>query len=105
VGSRLNLAEAAMLGRYADEVRGRYCRFCAKCESSCPHGVAVADVNRYFMYDAYYDRHDEARHRYGALTPRRSAAACADCAAPCEAACPFGRPVRAELVEAHRRLA
>jgi predicted aldo/keto reductase-like oxidoreductase len=67
--------------------------------------VAVADVNRYFMYDAYYDRHDEARHRYGALTQRRSAAACADCAAPCEAACPFGRPVRAELVEAHRRLA
>jgi predicted aldo/keto reductase-like oxidoreductase len=57
------------------------------------------------MYDAYYDRHDEARHRYGALAPRRSAAACVGCGAPCEAACPFGRPVRAELVEAHRRLA
>lgn len=105
VGSRLSLAEAAMLGRYAEEMRHRYCRFCAKCESSCPHGVAVADVNRYFMYDAYYDRHNEARHRYGALAPRRSAAACAGCAAPCEAACPFGRPVRAELLEAHRRLA
>ncbi len=104
VGSRLSLAEAAMLGRYADEVRHRYCRFCAACEASCPHGVAIADVNRFFMYFAYYDRHDEARRRYAALAPPRAAAACAGCVAPCEAACPFSRPVRAELVEAHRRL-
>jgi len=105
VGSRLNLAEAAMLGRYADEMRHRYCRFCAQCEPSCPHGVAIADVNRYFMYSAYYDRHAEARQRYAALPPQRAATACAGCNAPCEAACPFVRPVWAELVEAHRRLA
>ena len=104
VGSRLTAPEVAMLRRYADEVRGRYCRFCAVCEPSCPHGVAIADVNRYFMYAAYYDRHAEARRRYAELPSRRAAAACAGCAAPCEAACPFARPVRAELVEAHRRL-
>jgi predicted aldo/keto reductase-like oxidoreductase len=104
VGSRLTQAEAAMLRRYADHVRHRYCRFCAACEPTCPHGVAIADVNRYFMYDAYYDRHEEARRRYAALGPGRAAAACAGCGAPCEAACPFGRPVREELVEAHRRL-
>ena len=94
-----------MLGRYADEMRHRYCRFCAQCEPSCPHGVAIADVNRYFMYSAYYDRHAEARQRYAALPPQRAATACAGCNAPCEAACPFVRPVWAELVEAHRRLA
>ena len=105
VGSPLSVAEARMLGRYADEVRHRYCRFCADCEPSCPHGVAIADVNRFYMYDAYYQRHAEARRRYAALGPRRAAAACAGCAAPCEAACPFRRPVRAELLEAHRRLA
>ena len=105
VGSRLSVAEARMLGRYADEVRHRYCRFCAACEPSCPHGVAIADVNRFYMYDAYYQRHAEARRRYVALGPRRAASACAGCAAPCEAACPFRRPVRAELLEAHRRLA
>jgi uncharacterized protein len=104
VGERLTVAEARMLRRYADQVRHRYCRFCAACEPSCPQGVAVADVNRYFMYFAYYNRHADARRRYAALGPRR-AASCAGCAAPCEAACPFGRPVRAELVEAHRRLA
>jgi len=105
VGSPLSVAEARMLGRYADEVRHRYCRFCAACEPSCPHGVAIADVNRFYMYDAYYQRHAEARQRYVALGPRRAAVACAGCAAPCEAACPFRRPVRAELLEAHRRLA
>jgi len=105
VGERLTVAEARMLRRYADETRDRYCRFCAACEPSCPHGVAVADVNRYFMYAAYCDRHAEARQRYAALGPRRAAAACAGCDAPCEAACPFGRPVRSELLEAHRRLA
>lgn len=105
VGSRLTVAEAAMLHRYADEVRHRYCRFCAACEPSCPHGVAIADVNRFFMYSAYYDRHDEARRRYAALGPGRAATACAGCHAPCQAACPFARPVRAELLKAHLRLA
>ena len=93
-----------MLRRYADEMRDRYCRFCAGCESSCPHGIAIADINRFWMYFAHYDRQREARQLYAALPRRRSAAACEECTAPCDAACPFHRPVRAELVEAHRRL-
>ena len=104
VGTRPTRSEVAMLGRYADEMRDRYCRFCADCESSCPHGVAIADINRFWMYFAHYDRRREARQQYAALAQRRSAAACEECAAPCDAACPFHRPVRAELVEAHRRL-
>ena len=104
VGARPTRSEVAMLRRYADEMRDRYCRFCADCESSCPHGVAIADVNRFWMYFAHYDRRREARQRYAALPQRRSATACKKCAAPCDAACPFHRPVRAELVEAHRRL-
>jgi aryl-alcohol dehydrogenase-like predicted oxidoreductase len=104
VGRRPTRSEAAMLRHYADEMRDRYCRFCADCESSCPHGVAIADINRYWMYFAHYDRRREARQHYAALPWRRSAAACEECAAPCNSACPFHRPVRAELVEAHRRL-
>ena len=104
VGARPTKSEVAMLLRYADEMRDRYCRFCADCESSCPHGVAIADVNRFWMYFAHYDRRREARQHYAALPHRRSAAACDECAAPCNSACPFHRPVRAELLEAHRRL-
>lgn len=104
VGSRLSRAEVAMLRRYADQIRDRYCRFCSVCEASCPRGVAIADVNRYWMYSEYYGRHDEASRGYASLKAGRSAAPCERCPGPCAAACPFGRPVRTELVAAHRRL-
>ncbi len=104
VGTRLNRSEVAMLRRYADEMRHQYCRFCALCEPSCPRGVAIADVNRYWMYFAHYRRHTEATARYAALPRQRSVAACGGCPAPCESACPFGRPVKDELMAAHRKL-
>lgn len=104
VGSGLDAAEVAMLRRYADEMYDKYCRFCATCEASCPHGVAVADVMRYAMYFQYYGREKEAMQLYGELPPSGTAAACRGCAGDCDGACPFGRQVRAGLVDAHRRL-
>ncbi len=103
-GTRLDRSEVAMLRSYADAMRHRYCRFCAACEPSCAGGVAIADINRYWMYSAYYHRHGEASAKYADLSRRQSAAACEGCSAPCDQACPFGRPVRAELVAAHRML-
>jgi predicted aldo/keto reductase-like oxidoreductase len=104
VAAPLAPAEAAMLRRYAGEMAARYCRFCTTCEAACPAGVAVAEVMRYDMYFSGYGREKEAMQRYHALPRGRTAAACHACRAPCEAVCPFSRPVRAELVAAHRRL-
>jgi hypothetical protein len=104
VGSPLTTAEVAMLRRYAHEMGDKYCRFCSGCEASCPSGVAVADVMRFAMYFSGYGREKEAMERYSKMAPGRTAAACDGCTAPCEAACPFARPVRAELVAAHRLL-
>jgi aryl-alcohol dehydrogenase-like predicted oxidoreductase len=103
-GTALSAAEVAMLRRYADEMYDKYCRFCGQCETSCPHGVAVADINRYAMYFSGYGREKEAMRRYHALSERCSAQACDDCSGPCDAACPFGRSVRSELLEARRQL-
>lgn len=103
-GAPLSTAERAMLDRYAVEMSGRYCRFCATCQASCPHGVAVADVMRYAMYFDGYRREKEAMRLYGALPSERRAAACASCEGPCDGACPFGREVRSGLVAAHERL-
>ena len=100
----LSSAEIAMLRRYADEMYDRYCRFCGECEARCPRGVAVADINRFAMYFSYYGREKEAMRRNHALPDRCSAKACNGCTGPCDAACPFGRSVRAELLEAHRLL-
>jgi predicted aldo/keto reductase-like oxidoreductase len=104
VKAGVSAAEVAMLRRYAGEMYDKYCRFCGECEASCPQGVAVADINRYAMYFSYYGREKEAMQRYHSLSRRSSAEACDGCAGPCNAACPFGRAVRAELREAHRKL-
>lgn len=104
VGSSLTEAESEMLGRYAREMRDKYCRFCRACEGRCPRGAAVADVMRYAMYFSSYGREKEAMRLYAALPGGRTAAACDGCGGPCEGACPFGRAVRAEMVAAHRRL-
>jgi aryl-alcohol dehydrogenase-like predicted oxidoreductase len=104
VKTGVSAAEVAMLRRYADEMYDKYCRFCGECEASCPHGVAVADINRYAMYFSYYGREKEAMQRYHSLSGRSSAEACDGCVGPCDAACPFGRPVRSELLDAHLRL-
>jgi predicted aldo/keto reductase-like oxidoreductase len=71
---------------------------------SCPHGVSVADINRYAMYFSGYGREKEAMRLYRALPERRSAVSCDGCVGHCDEGCPFGRPVRAELVAAHRQL-
>ena len=104
IGERLKTAETAMLRRYADEMRHRYCRFCTTCEAGCPHGVAVAEVMRYEMYFNCYGRKSEATRLYRELPENVSASACADCWGPCDTVCPFGREVREGLLDAHARL-
>jgi aryl-alcohol dehydrogenase-like predicted oxidoreductase len=104
VGAPLERREVAMLRRYADEMRDRYCRFCGTCEAACPTGVAVADIMRYEMYSSCYGRQSEACRLYRTLPTSASAAACADCAGACSGACPFGRGIRSGLIGAHRVL-
>jgi len=104
VGTSLDKSEVATLRRYADEMYDKYCRFCATCEASCPHQVAVAEVMRYAMYFKYYGREKEAMRLYQGLSEGAAASGCDRCSAPCEAACPFGRHTQEELVEAHRLL-
>jgi len=104
VGTNLDDDEVAMLRNYAEEMYDKYCRFCGACEASCPHQVAVADVMRYAMYFKYYGREKDAMQSYRSLPGSCSAAKCDACEGSCEVACPFGRAVRAELVEAHEML-
>jgi predicted aldo/keto reductase-like oxidoreductase len=104
VSSKITEPEIAMLRTYAGQMYDKYCRFCSTCEASCPHQVAVADVMRYAMYFKYYGREKDSMELYGKLPRQCRAATCDGCSAPCESACPFGRQVKDELVEAHRLL-
>jgi len=104
IGSALTVEESALLARYRREMYDTYCRFCGVCEGRCPRRVRVAEVMRYDMYFRYCGRETEAVRLYRRLPASRTADACAGCRGFCEAACPFGRQVRRELVEAHRSL-
>jgi aryl-alcohol dehydrogenase-like predicted oxidoreductase len=104
VSSKITEPEIAMLRNYAGQMYDKYCRFCSTCEASCPHEVAVADVMRYAMYFKYYGREKDSMELYGKLPGGCSAATCDGCSGHCDSACPFGRQVKDELVEAHRLL-
>ncbi len=101
---KLSRAELEMLERYAHAMHDQYCRFCAQCEGACPHGVAVAEVNRYRMYFRHYGREKDAMGLYAALPAGARAAACSGCGGECAGSCPFRRDVRGELMRAHAEL-
>ena len=89
----------------AREIGRDYCRpGCAGCASVCPHGVPVADVLRYSMYFQHYGDQKFAMERYGLIPASQRANWCEACHAPCEAHCPYGVRMRANLAAAHGRL-
>lgn len=93
-----------LLELYAASQAERYCRpGCDACESSCPHGVDIAEVLRTRMYAVDYRNLAYAREDYAMLT--NHAAACLDCAhRACLGACPHGLPIAAFTRDAAIRL-
>jgi predicted aldo/keto reductase-like oxidoreductase len=103
-GTRLTAADGAKLDAYAEGCGALYCRHaCGVCEPGCPNGVPVNTILRYQQYFAGQRREKEAMGYY-AVIPGPRADACRGCAAPCEAACPYGVPVQGMLLVAHETL-
>jgi predicted aldo/keto reductase-like oxidoreductase len=95
--------DVALLEKYDRLIAGDYCRpGCGDCLDACPYGVPVDDIMRYAMYFEHYGQEKEAMRKYAKLPVR--ADHCAGCAAPCEARCEFGLPIRDKLVRAERLL-
>ena len=93
------------LDTVAAHVSPVYCRpGCGECFGSCPNDVPVSDILRYKMYFENYGDQKYAMEQYKQVPVQCSAAQCAECNAPCEAACPFDLPVKTRLTEAHSQL-
>jgi uncharacterized protein len=104
-GSRVVLEhDLPLLGRYARVNGSSYCRHaCNACESSCPAGVAIADVMRMRMYAVDYRDMRMAREEYSAIVA--NAKACLTCTAkPCADACPHGLKIGQLTAPTHRLL-
>jgi predicted aldo/keto reductase-like oxidoreductase len=103
-GSRFTARDGQMLSSFVQGCGNLYCRHaCGRCESHCPHGIPVNRIMRYNHYFESQRCEKYAMTEYSRLTQSR-ADLCRHCAGYCEAACPFGVPIQAKLILAHRRL-
>jgi len=104
-GSALTREDHRLLEKYAERYSREYCRMCNQCEPACPQGVKIADILRYSIYFHHYGEQKQAMLAYAELPISGQAGSCLNCPAPCEALCPYGIPVRRELLKAHTALA
>ncbi len=103
-GTDLGSSDRGMLDDYRDSFGDLYCRHaCGRCESSCPHGVPVNTIMRYYHYFDAQGREKEAMAKYAKL-PTRRADSCRGCEGLCERACPYGVPIKGLLCIGHDTL-
>jgi len=104
-GTKLSSRDEAMLSGYTDVFGAFYCRHaCGLCEPACPNGIPVNSIMRFDHYFRAQGREKRAMTEYAALGDGHDAGRCAECPGPCEAACPYGVPVRGLLALAHETL-
>ena len=103
-GTMTSQSDLELLARYVEMRMGSYCQpGCSACESSCAHGVAIAEVLRTRMYAVDYGDPMLAKAEYAELGG--GANACLTCAhRSCLGACPLGVPIAELTRDAAARL-
>jgi len=103
-GVMTSQSDVELLDRYVEMRVGSYCLpGCSACESSCPHGVAIAEVLRSRMYAVDYGDALLAKAEYAELGD--GANACLKCThRSCLRACPLGIPIAELTRDAAARL-
>jgi hypothetical protein len=103
-GTVTSQRDVELLSRYVEMRSGNYCLpGCSACESSCPHGVAIAEVLRTRMYAVDYRDTALARAEYAQL--EHGANACLRCThRSCLRSCPLGIPIAELTADAAMRL-
>lgn len=73
--------------------------FCRRCETcvTCPQGIDIKSVLRWYEYFDRYHSFDWARERYHRMSPNLEA--CDNCGV-CERECPYHIPIKRELAKA-----
>lgn len=98
-------SDLALLQTYRDAVSNSYCRVtCNSCEGSCPHKVAISHIMRCAMYYQDYGHQKKAIDHYSVLPHTDKPIFCQSCRGYCTDACPYGLPVKEQLLMTHRLL-
>jgi predicted aldo/keto reductase-like oxidoreductase len=105
IGAASSLAmgphDRATLGLLSGYNKGLTCLLCARCVSSCPEHIGIADIFRYERYARDYHDLDRARREYAALT--RDGTSCVGCG-DCLPACSQEIDIASKLKDVHHLL-
>ncbi|MFQ3574477.1 MAG: aldo/keto reductase, partial [Thermodesulfovibrionales bacterium] len=103
-GTKFTQRDQKILNAYSLMFSRQYCRTgCNDCVKTCPNGVDIATIFRYWMYFIDYAVEKDAMQSYAML--EQNASVCETCTNPlCNKACPYGLSVKEMLVTAHRAL-
>ena len=104
MGMKFTAQDEHILKRYNAAIAPFYCSFCGKCESACPYGVEISNVNRSLMYAEGYRSGELALSTYREIPIAASAAVCANCPA-CTAHCVNDLDIAAKMERARIILA
>jgi hypothetical protein len=88
---KLTHADERTLSRYGELIAPYYCRLCAKCESTCPNGVAISVVNRALMYAEGYGEYGLAKATFDEVSTASLCSTCSTCVARCVNGLDIGR--------------
>jgi len=97
--ARFGYEDQRKLEQYGRAIDRILCRMCGRCEETCPHGVAVAEINRCLMYAEGYGDYDLALRAYRELSVAENLTRCAQCS-KCTVSCFRGVEVKAKLERA-----
>ncbi|HZU28305.1 MAG TPA: aldo/keto reductase [Bryobacteraceae bacterium] len=95
----LSPIDEKVLQARAAGIRESYCNMCGACEGQCTHGLAVADMLRFYMYSDGYGQFSLGRDHFRALPAQMRDVRCGDCP-ECTVQCPRGVHVQARLSRA-----
>lgn len=104
MGMKLSRSDIGILEKYGNAITPFYCHLCARCESTCPHHVAISTVNRSLMYLDGYGAKELARITYEGIPSGRRAGQCEGCA-ECVARCVHGIDIGRKMRQACKHLA
>ncbi len=104
-GKRFTPADQSLLDHYLQSIGHTYCRTgCGECLAACPHAVAIPEILRYDMYFTAYREEDMALRSFHRLPKSQKPIPCENCIGSCASGCPYGLPVRDQLLAASGRL-
>ena len=86
MGMKLTQADRRILNLYGNAIDPYYCQLCARCEETCPQGVAISVINRCLMYAQAYGEPELAQATYREIPVKARSSQCLSCPS-CVARC------------------